>query len=58
MCLKFLLEGNQENQALVSTLEAREIASPDKASKETLEKMGVSVELSGDGKVVASKHRP
>src|SRR5690349_14207574 len=50
MCLKFLLEGNAENQALVSSLEAREVV-PGPAGKEALNNMGVQVGLDKDGKV-------
>lgn len=51
MCLKFLLEGNPENQALVSSLEAREVAPSDAATQEALEKMGANLDLSENGKV-------
>lgn len=50
MCLKFLLESNPENQALVSSLEAREVAQPDSKTKETLSNMGVELVLGEDGK--------
>lgn len=50
MCLKFLLESNPENQALVSSLEAREVVQPDTSTKETLDKMGVEVQIGEDGK--------
>ena len=55
MCLKFLLENNPENQALVSSLEAREVVPPQSAGdalslRETMEKMGVDVRLGSDGR--------
>jgi hypothetical protein len=55
MCLKFLLENNPENQALVSSLEAREVVPPSDAGdgvslRETMEKMGVDVRLGSDGR--------
>jgi len=55
MCLKFLLEANPENQALVSSLEAREVVPADSASKDSLEKMGVDVALGEDGKVKVTR---
>jgi hypothetical protein len=56
MCLKFLLENNPENQALVSSLEAREVVSPQNAEdamslRETMDKMNVDVRLGSDGRV-------
>ncbi len=51
MCLKFLLEGNAENQALVSSLEAREVATPDAATQEVIDKMSLKFQLNKDGKV-------
>ncbi len=55
MCLKFLLENNPENQALVSSLEAREVVPPtnttDAASmRETMDKLGVDVKVGSDGR--------
>jgi hypothetical protein len=55
MCLKFLLENNPANQALVSSLEAREVVPPpDKhdelSMRETLDKLGVDVRLGADGR--------
>ncbi|KAH0841694.1 hypothetical protein AYO21_01075 [Fonsecaea monophora] len=55
MCLKFLLEHNPENQALVSSLEAREIvpAPGEKDAelvRETTEKLGLEVRLGSDGR--------
>jgi len=50
MCLKFLLESNPENQALVSSLEAREVAPTDAVTKEALEKMGANLDVE-NGKV-------
>ena len=55
MCLKFLLEANPENQALVSSLEAREVAPTDSSGKDVLEKMGVDVALGEDGKVKVTR---
>ncbi|KAK4948718.1 hypothetical protein LTR10_012722 [Elasticomyces elasticus] len=54
MCLKFLLESNPENQALVSSLEAREVAPSDDVTKEALEKMGANLDVeSGKVKLTA-----
>ena len=55
MCLKFLLENNSENQALVTSLEAREVVPPQNAPdaetmKETMDKLGVDVRLGHDGR--------
>ena len=55
MCLKFLLENNPENQALVSSLEAREVVPPPNAAdamslRETMDKMGVDVHMGSDGR--------
>ena len=55
MCLKFLLENNPENQALVSSLEAREVVPPQNAPdavsmRETMDKLGVDVRLGNDGR--------
>ncbi|KIX98440.1 uncharacterized protein Z520_05741 [Fonsecaea multimorphosa CBS 102226] len=57
MCLKFLLENNPENQALVSSLEAREIVPPPGAGekdaeilRETTERLGLEVRLGEDGR--------
>jgi len=47
MCLKFLLEGNKENQALVGNLEAREVVS----GQESASRMGVDVGLDERGQV-------
>ncbi|KIW29592.1 uncharacterized protein PV07_05398 [Cladophialophora immunda] len=55
MCLKFLLENNPENQALVSSLEAREIVPPPgekdaEIVRETTERLGLEVRLGSDGR--------
>lgn len=55
MCLKFLLEANPENHALVLSLKAREVVPTDAASKEALEKMGVDVALGEDRKVKVTR---
>ncbi|KIW14519.1 hypothetical protein PV08_07303 [Exophiala spinifera] len=54
MCLKFLLENNPENQALVSSLEAREVATPDATTQEVIDKMNIKFQLNKDGKVELS----
>ncbi|KIV92174.1 hypothetical protein PV10_06634 [Exophiala mesophila] len=54
MCLKFLLEANPENQKLVSSLEAREVVPNGPSGREELERMGVDVSLSEEGKVKVS----
>ncbi|EXJ93168.1 hypothetical protein A1O3_01725 [Capronia epimyces CBS 606.96] len=48
MCLKFLLEDNRENQALVSNLEAREVRA-EPGLQEKFDEMGVGLELGEDG---------
>lgn len=55
MCLKFLLENNPENQALISSLEAREIVPPPETPdgmslRETMDKLGLEPRLGSDGK--------
>lgn len=50
MCLKFLLESNEENQKLVKTLEAREVV-PGPGGQEAMESMGIDVRLGQNGKV-------
>ncbi|EXJ53939.1 hypothetical protein A1O7_09276 [Cladophialophora yegresii CBS 114405] len=55
MCLKFLLENNPENQALVSSLEAREVVPPPDTGDamsitEALDKLGMDVALMPDGR--------
>ncbi|OCT46302.1 hypothetical protein CLCR_01349 [Cladophialophora carrionii] len=55
MCLKFLLENNPENQALVSSLEAREVVAPPDPGDamsitEALDKLGMDVALMPDGR--------
>ncbi|EHY59918.1 hypothetical protein HRR83_006278 [Exophiala dermatitidis] len=57
MCLKFLLEDNRENQALVSSLEAREVRT-EPALREKLDNMGIKVELGPDGKPKLSGGAP
>lgn len=50
MCLKFLLEGNRENQALVEGLEAREVAR-DNGGEEVLRGFGLEARVEEGGKV-------
>lgn len=55
MCLKFLLENNPENQALISSLEAREVVPPPDTQdamslRETMDRIGLDVRLGSDGK--------
>ncbi|KAI1625321.1 spinocerebellar ataxia type 10 protein domain-containing protein [Exophiala viscosa] len=58
MCLKFLLESNPENQALVSSLEAREVAPTDTVTKEALEKMGANLDVeNGKVKITAASRK-
>ncbi|KAI1608880.1 spinocerebellar ataxia type 10 protein domain-containing protein [Exophiala viscosa] len=58
MCLKFLLESNPENQALVSSLEAREVAPTDAVTKEALEKMGANLDVeNGKVKITAASRK-
>lgn len=54
MCLKFLLEANPENQKLVGSLEARQVVPNGPSGKAELERMGVDVSLSEEGKVKVS----
>lgn len=48
MCLKFLLEGNRENQRLVEELEAREVVKDDSG---VLEKNGYEAMIDQTGKL-------
>ena len=48
MCLKFLLEGNKENQGLVEGLEAREVAD---TGKEALRNFGLEARVEEGGRV-------
>ncbi|KAL9110481.1 MAG: hypothetical protein Q9227_005025 [Pyrenula ochraceoflavens] len=48
MCLKFLLEGNRENQKIVEALEAREVV---EETRKELEKHGMEASVGEDGKV-------
>jgi hypothetical protein len=62
MCLKFLLENNPANQALVSSLEAREVVPPPDAGDavaitEALDKLGLDVTLGSDGRARMSSGR-
>lgn len=52
MCLKFLLEGNKENQALVGNLEAREVV----GDQQVLQEMGIEITLDETGKVKVVKN--
>lgn len=46
MCLKFLLEGNKENQAVVEELEAQGVA-----NEREVRDMGVEASVDADGRV-------
>lgn len=48
MCLKFLLEGNRENQGLVEGLEARQVAD---SGQEVLKNFGLEARIEQGGKV-------
>jgi len=52
MCLKFLLEGNAENQALIGCLEAREVV----GGQDVMKEMGVDVAIE-EGKVKVLKNQ-
>lgn len=55
MCLKFLLEGNRENQRLVEELEAREVVNKDGG---VLERSGYEAMINQAGKLaIRSKAR-
>ncbi|KKY20474.1 putative essential cytoplasmic protein [Phaeomoniella chlamydospora] len=55
MCLKFLLEGNRENQEIVDQLEAREVVS---TAEEVLEEMGVEARIEGGKVKLAARPKP
>ncbi|KAK6386072.1 hypothetical protein LTS17_001646 [Exophiala oligosperma] len=55
MCIRFLLEDNPENKALVAQLQAREMAPLDGATQEVMDKMNLKFQLGKDGKVELSE---
>ncbi|KAL9623624.1 MAG: hypothetical protein Q9160_002080 [Pyrenula sp. 1 TL-2023] len=55
MCLRFLLEGNEENQEIVESLDARGIVDEMRAE---LERLGVEASIGEDGKVKVTQKRP
>lgn len=55
MCLKFLLESNPENQALVSSLESRKVATDDAMTQEVIDTMNLNFQFDKDGKLQLSK---